>query len=164
MILKLIIIIFLLKNKSQNNKGETMILEKNYSYFKKWEGYEVKINGEIIHNVMLNGSLNFKIFPNTQESLTLKIKNNGEEIASINFLTQVFQDFHLLPHFIKNNLTLEENKLFWEDKLNLKENKIKVSYLDEDELEFKIPFANFVENKFIDLDFIIDEMIAILKI
>lgn len=140
-----------------------MILEKNYSY-SKWKGYEVKINEEIIHNVMLNGSLNFKIFPNTQGSLTLKVKSNGEEFASINFLTQVFQDFHLLPYFKMNNLTLEENKVFWKDKLNIKENKIEVSYLDEEELEFKIPYANFVENKFIDIDFIIDKMIEILKI
>ena len=145
-----------------------MILSKDYSY-SDWKNYSVKINNEIIQNVPLNGSLNFLIFENVMHSLTLKMRSNRQDIATIEFLTPHFKEHSLVPSFQLNNLSLEENKKFWEDKLDLSKYSLGVSYLDAEELVFKIQKVQTLEgnpedDNFIDLDALIEKMIQILSI
>ena len=145
-------------------KGTTMILNKDYSY-SDWKNYSVKINNEIIHNVPLNGSLNFLIFENVMHSLTLKMRSNRQDIATIEFITPHFKEHSLVPSFQLNNLSIEENKKFWEDKLDLSKYSLGVTYLDAEELEFKIEMVeNPEDDNFIDLDALIEKMIQILSI
>lgn len=149
-------------------KDTTMILSKDYSY-SDWKNYSVKINNEIIHNVPLNGSLNFLIFENVMHSLTLKMRSNRQDIATIEFITSHFKEHSLVPSFQLNNLSLEDNKKFWEDKLDLSKYSLGVSYLDAEELEFKIQKVQTLEgnpedDNFIDLDALIEKMIQILSI
>lgn len=145
-----------------------MILSKDYSY-SDWKNYSVKINNEIIHNAPLNGSLNFLIFENVMHSLTLKMRSNRQDIATIEFITPHFKEHSLVPSFQLNNLSLEDNKKFWEDKLDLSKYSLGVSYLDAEELEFKIQKVQILEgnpedDNFIDLDALIEKMIQILSI
>lgn len=141
-----------------------MILNKDYSY-SDWKNYSVKINNEIIQNVPLNGSLNFLIFENVMHSLTLKMRSNQQEIATIEFITPHFKEHSLVPSFQLNNLSFEENKKFWEEKLDLSKYSLGVTYLDAEELEFKIEMVeNPEEDNFIDLDALIEKMIQILSI
>ena len=145
-----------------------MILSKDYSY-SDWKNYSVKINNEIIHNVPLNGSLNFLIFENVMHSLTLKMRSNRQDIATIEFITPHFKEHSLVPSFQLNNLSLDENKKFWEDKLGLGKHSMGVSFLDADELEFKIKMvqtsdSDSIDDNFIDLDALIEKMIQILSI
>ena len=145
-----------------------MILNKDYSY-SDWKNYSVKINNEIIQNVPLNGSLNFLIFENVMHSLTLKMRSNQQEIATVEFITPHFKEHSLVPSFLLNNLSIEDNKKFWEEKLDLSKYSLGVSYLDAEELEFKIQKVqtlddNPEEDNFIDLDALIEKMIQILSI
>ena len=141
-----------------------MILSKDYSY-SDWKNYSVKINNEIIHNVPLNGSLNFRIFENFLNSLTLKIQSNRQDVATIEFITPHFKEHSLVPSFQLNNLSFEENKKFWEDKLDLSKYSLGVTYLDAEELEFKIKMVeNPEDDNFIDLDVLIEKVIQILSI
>lgn len=141
-----------------------MILSKDYSY-SDWKNYSVKINNEIIHNVPLNGSLNFLIFENVMHSLTLKMRSNRQDVATIEFITPHFKEHSLVPSFQLNNLSFEENKKFWEEKLDLSKYSLGVTYLDAEELEFKIEMVeNPEEDNFIDLDALIEKMIQILSI
>ena len=145
-----------------------MILSKDYSY-SDWKNYSVKINNEIIHNVPLNGSLNFLIFENVMHNLTLKMRSNRQDIATIEFITPHFKEHSLVPSFQLNNLSLEDNKKFWEDKLDLSKYSLGVSFLDADELEFKIKMvqtsdSDSKDDNLIDLDALIEKMIQILSI
>lgn len=141
-----------------------MILSKDYSY-SDWKNYSVKINNEIIHNVPLNGSLNFLIFENVMHSLTLKMRSNRQDIATIEFITPHFKEHSLVPSFQLNNLSFEENKKFWEEKLDLSKYSLGVTYLDAEELEFKIEMVeNPEDDNFIDLDALIEKVIQILSI
>ena len=145
-----------------------MILNKYYSYY-DWKNYSVKINNEIIQNAPLNGSLNFRIFETYLHSLALKIQSNRQDVATIEFITPHFKEHSLVPSFLLNNLSIEENKKFWEEKLDLSKYSLGVSYLDAEELEFKIQKVQTLEgnpedDNFIDLDALIEKMIQILSI
>ena len=145
-------------------KDTTMILNKYYSYY-DWKNYSVKINNEIIQNAPLNGSLNFRIFETYLHSLALKIQSNRQDVATIEFITPHFKEHSLVPSFQLNNLSFEENKKFWEEKLDLSKYSLGVTYLDAEELEFKIEMVeNPEDDNFIDLDALIEKMIQILSI